>query len=241
MPQSTRWPCPLVRLQSPVHVADLRAVGDLRARAAPEVPIERGGRVLRLGILQPGGIVDLGIDLHDLARLAGVDELLDFGESLALAALEADLHDAAMLGGRLDHGLALANVVGQRLLAIDVKPALQGGDELQGVPVRRSGDNHRVEPLEVEQFLVQLERLRPLALQLLQFVGALFQVIAIHVAQGRDLDAAHFQGRPGIDHAIPADADHAEAEGAIFGRSIDRSAQGDRGGRRCRAAQELSP
>ena len=119
--------------------------------------------------------MDLGIDLHDLARLAGVDELLDFGESLALAALEADLHDAAMPGSRLDHGLALANVVGQRLLAIDVKPVLQGGDELQGVPVRRRGDDHRVEPFEVEQFLVELERLRPLALQLLQFVGACFR------------------------------------------------------------------
>ena len=103
-------------------------------------------------------------------------------------------------------------------------PLLQRGDEVQGMPVRRRGDDHRVEPLEVQQFLVKLECLRPLALQLLQFVGVLLEVIAVHVADGRDLDAAGLQGRPGVDHPIPTDADDAEPQRAVFGRAEDRSA-----------------
>ena len=66
--------------------------------------------------------MDLGVDLDDPSQLAGVDDLLDLAEGLALAALEADLDDPPGLVDRVDHRLALADVIGDRFLTADVKP-----------------------------------------------------------------------------------------------------------------------
>src|SRR3974390_1140160 len=41
--------------QAPVHVADLRAVGNFGPRSAPEVPIERGGGGVGGGVFCDGG------------------------------------------------------------------------------------------------------------------------------------------------------------------------------------------
>ena len=86
--------------------------------------------------------------------VALLDVLGDLLEGGALAALEADLDDAtsAAFCAAASHGLAFADVVGQRLFAVDVQPLLEGGDELQGVPVRRRGDDDGLEAGDVEQF-----------------------------------------------------------------------------------------
>ena len=91
-----------------------------------------------------------------------------------LAALEADLDDGlGVLFGRGEHGLAFADVVGQRLFAVDVQPLVEGRDELQGVPVRRRGDNDGLEAGDGEQLAIVLEGLRTLVLSLFDFVGGL--------------------------------------------------------------------
>ena len=61
--------------------------------------------------------------------------------------------------------------------------------------------------------LVVLEGLRALALELLDLVGAIGEMVAIDIAQGDDLDAAGLEGGLDIDHAVPAAADEAELDG----------------------------
>ena len=55
---------------------------------------------------------------------------------------------------RVAHGQALAQVQGHRLLQVDVLAGLAGVDRLQRVPVRRRGDDHRVDVLLREQLAV---------------------------------------------------------------------------------------
>ena len=49
---------------------------------------------MRRGILWAGIVVNLHVDLRDLARLAGIDELLGLLHGLALPPLKTDLHNA---------------------------------------------------------------------------------------------------------------------------------------------------
>ena len=121
-----------------------------------------------------------------------------------------------------DHGPALANVVRQRLLTVDVQILLHGRQEGQRVPVRRRGDDHRVEAAGCEQVLVVLERPGPRALQLLDLGGAVGQMLAVHVTQGHHLHIAHFERGPDVDHAVAAAPDQAELELGLLRRPTTR-------------------
>ena len=145
-----------------------------------------------------------------------------------------------MLLGRVDQRPAFAHVVRQRLFRIHVQAALQAGDQLQRVPVRRRADDHHVQVRLVQHLRVQLERLRLLALQLLQFGDALVQVLAVHVADRGHFDAADLERRLGVDHPVPADADDAHLQRSChFDRllAVHGTNQGQRPGSR-RGAEE---
>jgi hypothetical protein len=171
--------------------------------------------------------MDLGVDLHDFSRPPGGDELLGLLEGLTLAALKADLYDAVACGGRLDHRPAFANVVGQRLFAIDVQALFQRGDEDQRMPVRGRADDHRVQSVQFEQILIELEGLRTCCLEFLQGVGTVLEMLRVDVAHGHDLDAARLQGRSGVGHAVSADPDDAELQRRALVAGVGPAAQGE--------------
>ena len=66
-------------------------------------------------------------------------------ELRAAAPLRADLHDAVVPPGRLDHAPAFDEVVRDRLLDVDVLARLAGPDGRQGVPVVGRGDHQGVD------------------------------------------------------------------------------------------------
>ena len=55
------------------------------------------------------------------------------------------LHHPAVFAGRREHGLALHHVDADRLLHLDVRARLDGGDHGEGVPVIGRGDQYDVE------------------------------------------------------------------------------------------------
>ena len=96
-------------------------------------------------------------------------------------------------------------------------PLFEGGDELQGMPVRRRGDDDGLQAGDGEQLAIVLEGLRAFVLAFLDFVGRLREMFAIDIAQGDDFDAAGLERGLDIDHAVPAAADEAELEGGRSG------------------------
>ena len=215
-------------LEPPVEVPHLRAVGQLRGGTAPRVPVEarRGGDRARVLELSRGRVVDLGGDGHDPPRVAGRDVLPRLQDRGALSPLEAHLDDAPARLRRLHHRPALAHVVGEGLLAVDVEAPPAGLDEGQRVPVGRGGDDHRLQPRHVEELPVVLEGPRRLSLRPSHLLRGLREVLAVDVAQGNDLDTARLEGGVEDDTAVPAAADHAEADALLRSLRAARPADG---------------
>src|SRR5205085_2795839 len=81
-------------------------------------------------------------DLADLAGMHVVDRLPHAGGA---AALGAGLADLVVMAGGLDDPPALADVVADRLFAVDVLAGLDRPDGGQRVPVVRGGDGDDVD------------------------------------------------------------------------------------------------
>ena len=77
--------------------------------------------------------------------------------------LRADLNDPAVFRLGFDDASSLLEIVGERLLAVDVLAGLAGRDRDRYVPVVRGRDDDRVHVLSIEQ-----------PLELLGFEDALF-------------------------------------------------------------------
>ena len=107
---------------------------------------------------------------------------------LATAPLRTHLHDALVALGRLEHGAAFVNGLGQRLLDIDVLAGLAGEDGRQGVPVVGRGDEHHVHVLAVEDAAEVLHRVGLLAALLLANLDALGDPRVVHVADDDAID-----------------------------------------------------
>ena len=86
------------------------------------------------------------------------------------------------------------------------------------MPVRRGGDDDGLEAGGGQEFLVVLARLGPGALHLLDGRGGVRQVLAVHVTQGDDLDAAGLEGGPHIGHTVVAAPDHTEPQLGLIRR-----------------------
>ena len=139
--------------------------------------------------------------------VAGLDEVR------RAAALRADLHDALVLAGGGQHGLALGHVDADRLLHVDVGPGLDGGDHRQGVPVVGRGDQDDVEVLLLEHLAVVGVGARLLlrGLPAGDHVGGLGQHLLVDVAQRDDLDRRDLDEPEQVALAVPAAADQADA------------------------------
>src|SRR5262249_49714075 len=138
----------------------------------------------------------------------------------ARALVAAGLHHPLELRRRLAHRPALADGVGQRLLAIDVQPRLAGGDGGQGVPVVRGGDDDRVEPLVADQVTEVLVGGALLAAALLGELLGGAQVPLVHVADGDDLDVLLAGEAAEQAAALAAGADDADGDAVAGGRLV---------------------
>jgi hypothetical protein len=96
--------------------------------------------------MQPG-VVD-GAELPAPHQFGALYKLLP------VPLLEPDLRDPLVAGDGVDHLPAHLDLVGQRLLAIDVLAGRAGIDEHGAVPVVRRGDQDRVDILALEQLPV---------------------------------------------------------------------------------------
>jgi hypothetical protein len=145
------------------------------------------------------------LDANDATRVAVLNVLPHGLKGRVLAPLESNLHQALAFLDGVDHRAAFSEVVAQRFLAIDIHSTVQSRQQLKRVPVRRRGNNHRVQ-VGLEQILVELEGLGAFGLKLLEGVGALPQVLAVDIANANDLHAANSQSRLGILHSVPTAA-----------------------------------
>ena len=112
---------------------------------------------------------------------------------LARPLLGADLADSLVTPGRGDHGPALADVVGDGLLAVDVLLGHAGEDERDGVPVIGRADDDGVNVFPIEDRAKVDARLRLLAGLPLDPLGRPVGVPLIDVGEGgdRDLGSLH--------------------------------------------------
>lgn len=186
------------------------------ARAAPQVVVDLGRRLLR------------GIDLADrrprlVAEAAGEGELAEVaflqpGEGFFPgglgAALEAVLDDHPEFRLRLGQLAAFPDVVGNRLLDINMLAVRRGGDGDQAVGVVRRGDAHRVDVLGLAKLPVVREGLDLDAL-LVELVDIPREHLRVAVAERHQ--AGTLGGKDAVDvvAAAAVEADHRDAEVAV--------------------------
>ena len=140
-------------------------MNDLRSAGALEqLPVQARGWILRRrrGPAAPGkpatgrhhrAVRDRG------AKVAVCDQLPRFLEVMPAALLEADLHDAVVPPGRVDHPQRRLDPVRDGLLDVHVLAGRAGIDGHRAVPVVRRRDEHGVDVLAVEDPPVVLVRL----------------------------------------------------------------------------------
>ena len=178
------------------------------------------------------------VGFRDRADGPGGDVLGHAADRLAAIALVAHLRQDLLLPGGLGQGIALGDVVGQRLLAEDVLAVVDRADGGRGVVVIGRGDQHHVEVLValVEHLAVVVEDLG-LGRVLDAVLHHLGDVLLVHVDQGDEVLAQ------GAAHAVAAHArraDHGHAQlvarrllGQHEGPAGDARQRGDAGrGRR---------
>ena len=147
---------PPAELVVAVRLLALLAIGDLRGRAEPEVPVQAlGDRRFRDRAARRVA-VDAALDGLDLADAAGADQLDRQAEHAAEigSLLAAGLQDAAGVLDRLLDRQRLGDGQRQRLLAVDVLAGLEGLDGDLGMPVVGRGDEQAIERLVVDEVAV---------------------------------------------------------------------------------------
>ena len=201
-------------------------------RAAPEVPVELGrDRHRRQAAIPRAGIVE-GDDLADLADEALADELAADVVFDLRPLLAAALEHAAVFAHRLHHQPALADRQRHRLLGIDILAGLARVDARQRTPVLRRRGDDRVNILPLEHLPVVLVDLRLVVRRLLA------RADEIDVGDGDDARVLGFARRAEQPAALPARADHGDAD-ALVG-AAGRRGQDERTGGERRAAGEAA-
>src|SRR5438552_17800417 len=143
----------------------------------------------------------------DLAAAQVVERL---AQKRARTILSAHLDHAAVLPGRRHHLLSFPELVGKRLLNINVLAGLTGPNCRQRMPVIGQSDDHRVDGFVVEnpaKVAVSSELFAPV----LERLGFAVDVRLVNVAQ-RDDPCAGDLSHSG-NELMPAPADTADSRG----------------------------
>ena len=141
-------------IPEPAEMVDaaLRVVRPRGRRAEPHVVVEIarrggvGGRAEARHDVAVGGRADA----HDLADVAGLQQLARVLVVQAGALLRAHLHDAVVAARHVGHPAAFPDENGERLLDVDVLAGGAGHHGHQGVPVIGSADDDGLQVLVVE-------------------------------------------------------------------------------------------
>src|SRR5947208_7652755 len=190
----------------PIVVNQVLMIRLHRGRADPQVPIEPGGRFLRL--LEADRVAVSGeekIGLVNIPDFAGVDQLDGLAEAAPPAPLRPAGRDPLVLAGGLDEPGAFPHVVRNGLFHVDVFAGLHGPDRGQCVPMVGGGDGDRIDVLV-------LEDTAHVGLDLRLFPGLLknsgsrrFGAAAVDIDNGGDFDVgdrgdfADMRGAPGTN------------------------------------------
>ena len=150
------------------------------------------------------------------------------------AALGADLHDAVVPPGRIDHAPALEQVVRDRFLDVDVLARLAGPDRGQGVPVVRGGDGDGGDVLVLQHLADVLDDARRLLLALVDRFQRVGHVGVVDLADGDDVHVVEDGEAADEVTAAAADAHDGEVDafvGLLGGARGGGGGEGDGGGR----------
>ena len=223
---------PPAELVVAVRLVALLAIGDLRGRAEPEVPVQPlgDGRFRERAARRVA--VEAALDGLDLAEAAGADQLDRQAEQAAEvgALLAAGLQDAAGVLDRLLDRQRLGDGQRQRLLAVDVLAGLERLDGHLRVPVVGRGDEHAIEGLVAGRVrgnpsVLASKSLNPRSHDL----RGTLAMGAVHVAaQGEGQLSRFHAGARLVDDLQAAalraaDADDAHDEAIVGRRLLDRT------------------
>ena len=135
----------VVEVPAEEQVEPVRVERRARGGAEPAVVVDvrRGVGVGVLAHAHGADVLEVpGLDPEDLAELPRADDLDGLLEVRRGPLLGADGHDLVRLPRGPDHRLALGDVVGDRLLDVDVLAGQHRLDRGQGMPVVGRGDDH---------------------------------------------------------------------------------------------------
>ena len=155
-------------------------------------------------------VIAVNFDEPDLAELTLADDsVAGFDQVRRAAALGADLHDALMLTGSGQHGLAFGHIDADRLLHIDIGASLDGRDHRQGVPVIGRRDQDDIQVFFLEHFAIIAIGARSFfgRLAVRDHVGGAGQHLLVDVTERHDLDRRDLEQANQVALAIPAAAD----------------------------------
>ncbi len=212
-----------------------------RCGTSPHFPVQIVGRS-HIGRRVAGPHVVIAEDLHqpDLSELPGLHNSFPrFDQMRRAAALRADLHHPLMTPRGGHHRLPLHHIDTDRLLHIDIRPRLDGGDHRQRVPM--VGRRHQY---DVQIFFGQQLPIVSKGAGL--FLGGLprgddfgraGQHLLVDITQRHHFDRCHLDQSQQITLAIPTAADQSDS----FGRLVPASSGNlrARGGPRQAASSEL--
>src|SRR5438552_1218357 len=125
-------PRAVVPVPMPVVMKAIGVEGPLRGRPQPKIVVD-ALRNCRVVLVADAGPVtrDPGAREGDLAELSRTHEFRGTGKLGGAAPLGADLHDAIVLAGGLNHAPAFHEIVRDRFLHVDVFPRLASPDRGQ--------------------------------------------------------------------------------------------------------------
>jgi len=159
----------------------------LGRRTTPEIIVHRGRQRRRRADLADAVTrpVNQRVSIANGAELATSQVVKRLAQERARTILHAHLDHAPISPGRRHHLTALPQVIGKRLLDINVFAGLARPDRRQRVPVVGRRDDHRVDALVVQnsaEVSVSSDRFAPV-LEGLEFA---VQERPVHVAQSND-------------------------------------------------------
>jgi hypothetical protein len=203
-----------------------------RRRSAENIVIQ-SLRIPRQLVADGGAqVVDDGADVVDFAEFAGMKVLDRGGQARLGAVVRADLDDAVILRGGLDHLAALPHGAAHRLLDVDILPGLAGPDGEERVPVVAGRDQHGVDVRARDQ-LAGIGGLERRGQRGRQGGGDAGQHLRIDIAQAGDAHPRHLEQILQVGRTLAVEADDAEAHGIVGagGGGVHRRAKtrGERG------------